>query len=134
MSYVIKKTSYRIINQIMSTTDRNNRIQNEILVDAYDDEEQAMSWFYYMQDNLDLPFKAVVRLSTKQKVVENITVDVVELDPRAEQGKALRFGIVEKGSNRIQYIYPNEIVKVISSEENLEIINDWLFWSNYNLL
>jgi hypothetical protein len=38
--------------------DRENRITMEIIVDAYGPEEQAMGWYYYLEDQLQFPFKA----------------------------------------------------------------------------
>jgi hypothetical protein len=35
-----------------------NRIEIEIVVDAYDESERAMGWYYCLQDNLAMPFKA----------------------------------------------------------------------------
>jgi len=32
--------------------ERENRIAKEIIVDAYGPEEQAMGWYYYLQDTL----------------------------------------------------------------------------------
>lgn len=37
---------------------RENRIVKEIVVDAYDPWERAMGWYYYLQNNLDFPFRA----------------------------------------------------------------------------
>jgi hypothetical protein len=34
------------------------RIEMEIIVDAYESEEQAMGWYYYLEDRLIFPFKA----------------------------------------------------------------------------
>ena len=31
------------------------RIHNEIIVDAYDSEEQAMGWYTYLSDTLQFP-------------------------------------------------------------------------------
>ncbi|MBS2536868.1 hypothetical protein KGQ20_29305 [Catenulispora sp. NF23] len=41
---------------------REQRIANEIVVDAYGPEEQAMSWYYYLQDHLVFPFIATCRI------------------------------------------------------------------------
>src|SRR5579859_7401289 len=38
--------------------DRENRISEEIIVDAYGPEEQAMGWYYYLEDKLQFPFQA----------------------------------------------------------------------------
>jgi hypothetical protein len=37
---------------------REKRIAMEIVVDAYDAWEQAMGWYYHLQDTLKFPFKA----------------------------------------------------------------------------
>lgn len=40
--------------------EREHRIRNEAIPDAYGEEEVAMSWYYYMADNLEFPIKAKV--------------------------------------------------------------------------
>jgi hypothetical protein len=37
---------------------REDRILMEIIVDAYGPEEQAMGWYYYLEDTLSFPFRA----------------------------------------------------------------------------
>src|SRR5229473_752830 len=37
---------------------REERIHMEIIVDAYGPEEQAISWYYYLDENLHFPFSA----------------------------------------------------------------------------
>ncbi|MET0964329.1 MAG: calcium-binding protein, partial [Noviherbaspirillum sp.] len=37
---------------------REERISMEIVVDAYDQEEQAMGWYYYLESQLEFPFTA----------------------------------------------------------------------------
>jgi hypothetical protein len=39
-------------------TDRERRIMEVIVVDAYGAEERAMSWYYYLDDQLRFPFTA----------------------------------------------------------------------------
>lgn len=36
--------------------EREERIQNEIVVDAHDLEEQAMGWYAYLEGTLEFPF------------------------------------------------------------------------------
>ena len=38
--------------------DREHRIDMEVVVDAYDCEERAMGWYYYVSDECGFPFKA----------------------------------------------------------------------------
>jgi hypothetical protein len=42
--------------------EREDRIADEIVVDAYNEEERAMSWYYYAADNIAFPFKARCRM------------------------------------------------------------------------
>ena len=37
---------------------RENRISDEVIVDAYGPEEQAMGWYYYLQNKICFPFRA----------------------------------------------------------------------------
>src|SRR5437899_388750 len=40
---------------------RERRIEMEPVVDAYNDSERAMGWYYYLEDKLKFPFKARCR-------------------------------------------------------------------------
>jgi len=40
---------------------REQRIEMEIVVDAYNSDERAMGWYYYLEEKLYLPFQARVR-------------------------------------------------------------------------
>ena len=37
---------------------RENRISDEVIVDAYGPEEQAMGWYYYLDNKIRFPFRA----------------------------------------------------------------------------
>ena len=37
---------------------REQRIEQEIVVDAYGPEEKAMGWYYYLEERLRFPFRA----------------------------------------------------------------------------
>jgi hypothetical protein len=38
--------------------ERERRIENEVVVDAYGEEERAMGWYYYLESHLRFPFVA----------------------------------------------------------------------------
>ena len=38
--------------------EREKRIDLDIVVDCYDEDERAMGWYYYLQDQLQMPFTA----------------------------------------------------------------------------
>jgi hypothetical protein len=60
-------------------------------------------------------------------------VDVLEVDPGSEIAH-IRLGIVEAGSSRVRYIGLDDIVSMVNIGDNLQIINDWLYWHNFDLL
>jgi len=38
--------------------ERERRIQDEAIVDAYGPEEQALGWYYYLETHMTFPFRA----------------------------------------------------------------------------
>jgi hypothetical protein len=66
--------------------------------------------------------------------IEEKAVKIVEIDPESETSLTLRLGITEGKSDRVQYISPEDIVSIQTTEENLEVLNDWLYWSGHPLL
>jgi hypothetical protein len=58
-------------------SDREQRIHHEVIVDAYDSTERAMSWYYYLEGKLRFPFAASCiarRQSSPLKVGERVEV------------------------------------------------------------
>lgn len=52
-------------------------ISEEVVVDAYNSEERAMSWYYYLEEKLAFPFKAkctVARAVSPLKIGEEVEV------------------------------------------------------------
>ena len=45
---------------------REERIEQEIVVDANGPEEQAMGWYYYLEDKLHFPFRSRCVVSVKR--------------------------------------------------------------------
>src|SRR3972149_8730060 len=54
----IAKREENHMSPIQEDPERENRIVMEIIVDAYGPEEQAIAWYYYLQDELFFPFTA----------------------------------------------------------------------------
>ena len=64
-----------------------SRIEMEIVVDAYNELERAMGWYYYLQDNLAMPFKAecIQLVSTSPLKIGEI-IEVVAMDSEESCG------------------------------------------------
>lgn len=64
---------------------RENRITMEAVVDAYDEEERAMGWYYYLDDKMKFPFQAECIAERKiSPLSEGDKVDVVGMAPADE--------------------------------------------------
>ena len=57
--------------------EREDRFTDEVVVDAHDEEERAMGWYYYAADNIAFPFKA--RCALKRSTSPLKVGDVVEV-------------------------------------------------------
>jgi hypothetical protein len=65
--------------------EREERITMEIVVDAYGPEEQAMGWYYYLQDTMQFPFTAVCTVKRRiSPLKEGATIAVVGMTPEEE--------------------------------------------------
>ena len=51
-----------------------DRIEMQIIVDAYDESGSAMGWYYYLQDTITFPFKVkcIKSVSTSPLLLERV--------------------------------------------------------------
>nr|HET6902515.1 calcium-binding protein [Ktedonobacteraceae bacterium] len=109
--------------------EREERIHNEIIVDAYDSQEQAMGWYSYLSDTLQFPFSArcIVRraISPLEKGEE---VEVVGMAPDEECQHEM-FVLIKWKSHK--FAVPLMQLKGIQvDEETQQAIEDWHYWVN----
>ena len=106
---------------------REERITMEIIVDANGPEEQAMGWYYYLDNKLRFPFKArcrSVRPISMLKVGEQ--VEVVGMAPEDECESEM-FVWIERDGNRIAV--PLAQLRPLSKDRDTqEAVGDWLYW------
>ena len=106
---------------------REERIHEEIIVDAYGPEEQALGWFYYLQDNIHFPFQArcvLIKATSPLKIGE--TVEVLEM---ASEKVCLHDMLVQircQGRTLAVSLYQLEAVK--PDAKTNEVIADWHYW------
>jgi hypothetical protein len=102
----------------------------EIVVDAYGAEEQAMGWYYYLQDQLQFPFQArciVERATSPLRVGDE--VEVVDLAP-AEECEHEMFVTMQWQQRTLAV--PLSQVKAADhvDEETRQAVEDWHYWVN----
>jgi hypothetical protein len=105
---------------------REDRIHNEAIVDASPD-EQAMSWYYYLESKISFPFQArcvatkdvsPLRSGETTEVVRMAAEDVCEHDMLVQirwQGRKMAVPL-----SQLAAIDPDESTK--------EAIGDWHYW------
>ncbi len=106
---------------------REERIDMEIIVDAYGSEEQALGWYYYLDGNLHFPFSAKCitrRTSSPLKVGEEVKVVGM---PSEEDCMHEMFVLIRwKGRKLAIPLIQLEGVQV--DEETQQAIEDWHYW------
>jgi hypothetical protein len=104
-----------------------DRISMEIVVDAYNEEERAMGWYYYLEDKLAFPFQAkcVARRASSPLVVGE-TVKVKKMAPEEECKHAMFVMISRQGRS---LAVPLDQLKPYSADNRtLQAVADWHYW------
>ncbi|MEM9886813.1 MAG: calcium-binding protein [Bacteroidota bacterium] len=111
---------------------RNHRIHSEIVVDAYDEGEVNMSWYYYLEENLRMPFKAYIKTEFRNGNRGTVLTEVVKIksDPEEE----LLLGGFFSHSTAMSKFKISDIDKILEAEDHLEMLNDWLYYHRKPLL
>jgi hypothetical protein len=107
---------------------REERIRMEIIVDTYNNEdERALSWYYYLQERLSQPIRAKCieeRSISPLKVGDE--VDVVGMPPEDECMREL-FVTIRQGKRTLAV--PLAQLEVIETDdETREAVEDWHYW------
>lgn len=105
-----------------------NRIEMEIVVDAYNESERAMGWYYYLQDNLSVPFKAECSLlvcTSPLKLGEIIEVMGMASEEICEHDMFVKI----KWKNKETLCVPLRQLKGVKVDDTTEqALNYWSYW------
>ena len=103
------------------------RITTEILVDANNAEEQAMGWFYYLQDTLVFPFKA--KCFTKRNTSPIKVEQIVEAIGIADEEDCTHEMFVEIYYEDDVLSIPLAQIEPIDADEDTQLaVGDWHYW------
>lgn len=115
------------MGKIERDKEREERIENNVLADAYGKEEIAMAWYYYLEDGCSFPFAAVCRHERAiSPLVLQDWVDVLGLASAEECGHEMFAEILWKP--RPLAVPLAQLQPVTASAETLEVIEDWHYW------
>jgi Calcium binding len=107
--------------------EREQRITMEIIVDAYTPEEQAMGWYYSLEDRLHLPF--VARCITQRSISPlrvGDEVDVVGMAPEAECQHEMF--VLIPWERRTLAVPLVQLKGIAVDEQTRQAIEDWQYW------
>ena len=107
--------------------EREQRITMEIVVDAYTPEEQAMGWYYSLEDRLHFPFVArciAERSISPLRVGDE--VDVVGMAP--EQECQHKMFVLMPWERRTLAVPLAQLQGVGVDEQARQAIEDWQYW------
>ena len=108
---------------------REQRIHWEIVVDANGPEEQAMGWYYYLDDTLHFPFSArCIAHRTTSPLEPGEEVELVGMAPAEEREHEMFVMIQRKQRQLAVPLMQLEGIQV--DEKTRQAIEDWHYWVN----
>ena len=115
------------MKEIERDEERERRIHDEAIVDAYGPEEQALGWYYYLEDKITFPFSArcteARRISPLKK---GERVSVIEMAP--EDDCMHEMFVVIEWKERTFGVPLAQLEPINVDELTREAIADWHYW------
>jgi len=106
---------------------REDRIHNEAIVDAYGPEEQAMGWYYYLEDKIRFPFQAkCIAVKAVSPLLKGEKVEVRGMAP--EEACASDMLVLIKWQGRTLAVPLSQLQAIKGNKATNEAIADWHYW------
>jgi len=112
---------------------REHRIAMEIVVDAYDAEEQAMGWYYYLDEKQSFPFlaKCIARRAISPLQVGD-EVEVLAMAPEEECQHEMF--VMIRWEREGLGVPLSQLQVIHGDDETQEAVEDWHYWVNRGFL
>ena len=105
---------------------REDRIIMEVVVDAYDEMERAMGWYYYLEDRLNFPFAA--KWLTGNGDSEVVKVVGMPIEDDCLEDMLVEVAYQEDGVEDVFTLSLREIQPLTEDAATQEAIADWHYW------
>jgi hypothetical protein len=106
---------------------REHRIEFEIIVDAYGEEEQALGWYNYLEDRLIFPFRA--RCISERRISPLRVGEVVEVTGMAPDDDCMHDMFVEVRWQGRTFGAPlSQLEGTSLHDEARQAMEDWHYW------
>jgi hypothetical protein len=107
--------------------ERERWIEDEIIVDAYEPEEQALGWYYYLENKVQFPFLA--KCIAEREISPRGVGDEVEVMGLASEDECEREMFVLMRWERSGFAVPlSQLKPIAAEEETAEAIAEWHCW------
>lgn len=114
------------MSRIERDEEREERIHNEVIVDAYGEDEQEIGWFYYLADSIAFPFQAKcikeIRKSPLKSGEVVMVMDMVADDRGHDMLAEIKF------QGRTLGVPLAQLQAIDSNELTRQAIEDWHYW------
>ncbi len=115
-------------SEIQRDEQREQRIAAEAIVDVYGAEEQAMGWYYYLEERIQFP---VTEICAERRMTSPLRkgdqIDVLRMAPEEECEREIFFMIQwEKDGLGVPL---SQLLPIDSTDdETIEAVEDWHYW------
>jgi hypothetical protein len=108
---------------------REDRIAYEAVVDAYNEDERAMGWYYYLEGRLHVPFTATCRLKRSTSPLKiGDKVKVLGMAPEDDCMSEVHV-LIEYGDSELAV--PLDQLQCHSRHKGTcEAVADWHYWKD----
>jgi hypothetical protein len=106
---------------------RDDRIHNDVTVDAYGPEERAMGWYYYLEDQLQFPFQArCIAANIVSPLSKGEPVEVFRMAP--EKSCSADMLVLIRWQGRKLAVPLSQLAAIDVDQSTADAISDWHYW------
>ncbi|MFK7984062.1 MAG: calcium-binding protein [Saprospiraceae bacterium] len=114
----------------MTKKEMQDKIEDEIIVDCYDEYEVNLGWFTFFGDELGFPFEAEVLIKNRKGTKKLEKVDVLRIADNDFESEGICFEISIKKSDMVFEVPISKLKNIEAGEDEAtqEAFEIWKFW------
>lgn len=104
-----------------------DKIDYEIILDAYDEYEQRLGWSIFFEETLEFPFTATAQLKKRDGTVESKQVKITGLSSKEEDFMDNDFNMEMEQGEYLRPVAYSALSNIQAADETLEAFEIWDF-------
>jgi hypothetical protein len=112
---------------MLTEEEMQDKIDYEIIVDAYDEYEQSAGWSIFFEETLEFPFTATAQLRKRDGTVESKQVKITGLSSKEDDFMGDDFNLEMEQGEYLRPIAYSSLSNIQASAETLEAFQIWDF-------